>query len=269
MKVDSKNSSHYAYSARKPARVIAVYNIKGGVGKTSTAVNLAWLASRHDGKVLLWDLDPQSASAYCLQIKSARRSDKLLKGKVAADKAVTATDYDNLDLLCSDFSLRHADLLLSEMKKPEQQLARIIAPLRSSYDFIIIDAPPGLTLLSEAIFKAADMVVLPTLPSILSLRMLAELIDFKKEHQIKQLRIRAFFNMVDSRKSLHRRIIAERHRMGKVMLNSYIPYASAVEQMAERRMPLSCFSPQSPAAMAYGILWAEVFDTLQVLKTNT
>ncbi|TLS67677.1 ParA family protein [Mariprofundus erugo] len=260
------NSADYLYSRKKPAKIIAVYNIKGGVGKTSTAVNLAWLASRHDGQVLLWDLDPQGAAAYCLQAKAGKRSDQLLKGKLAADKAITRTAYEHLDLLRADFSLRHADLLLSDMKKPEEQLSRVIAPMIKSYDFIIIDSPPGLTLLSEAIFKVADLVVFPTLPSILSLRMLAELLDFKKEHHLKQLHIRAFLNMVDSRKSLHRQIIAERHRMGKVMLNSQIPYASAVEQMAERRMPLPCFDPHSPAALAYGILWAEVFDALQAIK---
>jgi len=243
-------------------KVLAVYNIKGGVGKTSTAVNLAWYASSQGQRVLLWDLDPQGASTYCLQVKPGKRPDRLLRGKVDAERIVKSTLYDNLDLLPSDFSMRHADLLLHGMNKSQQRLQKILAPLSHDYDLVIMDCPPGFTLLSEAIFHAADLLIVPTLPSVLSLRMLKQVIDFKKEHSIGKLRIRAFLNMVDRRKKLHLHIHGQRHRIGKQMMKTSIPYASAVEQMAERRQPLPEFNHLAPAAMAYGVLWAEIWEAI-------
>lgn len=242
-------------------KVLAVYNIKGGVGKTSSAVNLAWLAARQH-RILLWDLDPQGAAGYCFRTEPKKRTDKLLRGKTDVHEAIVATAYDNLDLLPSDFSMRHADLLLNEMKKPQQQLERILQPLARDYDLVILDCPPGFTLLSEAIFRVSDMLIVPTVPSILSLRMLRQVIEFKKQHDIGKLRIRAFLNMVDRRKSLHMQIVNQRHRIGKQMLNGFVPYATAVEQMAERRLPLPSFARFAPASLAYGTLWSEIYDAI-------
>jgi len=244
-------------------RVIASYNIKGGVGKTTTAVNLAWLAASKGKRTLLWDLDPQSAAGYCLQVKGKGHGKKLLRGKSEAEDIIRPTRYEHLDLLPSDFSYRNVDVLLHEAKNPLERLHKVIKPLHKDYDVIILDCPPGLSLLSEAIFRAADALLVPTLPSILSLRTLKMLIDFRKERKLTDLQLFAFLTMVDRRKSLHNAVIDSRSRMQPWMLESFVPYISEVEQMAERREPVFAFAPHGRAAEAYTALWTEVQGRLQ------
>lgn len=239
-------------------QVLASYNIKGGVGKTTTAVNLAWLAAREGSRTLLWDLDPQSAASYCFRVKAKGHGKKLLRGKSEAEEIIRSTPYERLDLLPSDFSYRNVDVLLHEEKNPLARLQKVLKPLQDDYDMVILDCPPGLSLLSEAVFRAADALVVPTLPSILSLRTLKMLIDFRNEQSLRELGVYAFLSMVDRRKRLHNEVVDARLRMRPWMLESYIPYVSEVEQMAERREPVFGFSPTGRAAEAYSSLWAEI-----------
>lgn len=239
-------------------RVIASYNIKGGVGKTTTAVNLAWLAANAGKRTLLWDLDPQSAAGFCLQVKGKGHGRKLLKGRSDAGDVIRHTGYENLDLLPSDFSYRHVDVLLHEEKNPLTRLQKVLKPLHDDYDMVILDCPPGLSLLSEAMFRAADALLVPTLPSILSLRTLKMLLDFRKEKKLKDMQLFAFLTMVDRRKKLHNEVMDSRARMQPWMLESYIPYVSELEQLAERREPVFSYAPQGRGAAAYAGLWDEV-----------
>jgi chromosome partitioning protein len=243
-------------------RVIASYNIKGGVGKTTTAVNLAWLSAAHGQRTLIWDLDPQSAAGYCLRVKGKAHGKKLLRGKSEAEGMIHSTDYEGLDLLPSDFSYRNVDVLLHEEKNPLKRLHKVLKPLDEDYDVVILDCPPGLTLLSEAMFRAADTLLVPTLPSILSLRTLKMLIDFRKEKKLKELHLLAFLTMVDRRKKLHNDVLDSRPRMRPWMLDSFVPYVSELEQIAERREPVFAFAPAGRAAEAYTQLWSEMNERL-------
>jgi cellulose biosynthesis protein BcsQ len=242
-------------------KVLASYNIKGGVGKTAAAVNLAYLASRDGLRTLLWDLDPQGAASYCLRVESKIKGGKLLRGKSDVGVLIKATAHPQLDLLPADFSYRNFDLLLHEAKQPRDRLHKVLKPLADDYDAIILDCPPGITLLSEAVFRAADALVIPTLPSILSLRTLKMLLAFKRDEGLK-LELMAFLTMVDRRKKLHNQIVEALPRMGAWMLPAIVPYASEIEQMAERRQPLPCFAPHSRAAVAYAALWSGVRERM-------
>ena len=104
--------------------VLASYNIKGGVGKTSAAVNLAYLAAREGASTLLWDLDPQGASTYLLRVKPKVKGGgrRLVHGETDAEARIKGTDYDRLDLLPADFSYRHMDLHLDDTKRPTRRL---------------------------------------------------------------------------------------------------------------------------------------------------
>ncbi|MDX6682400.1 MAG: chromosome partitioning protein, partial [Solirubrobacteraceae bacterium] len=209
-------------------RVVALYNIKGGVGKTSAAVNLAWLAALGGDRVLLWDLDPQGAATFLLRIKpkvkgGARR---LVGAKGDARASLKGTDNELLDLLPADFSYRNMDLELGEVKRPTQGLARVIAPLAGDYDFVFLDCPPAISLASESVFGAADVLLVPLIPSPLSLRTFDQLHRFVATEVVNPPRILAFFSMADGRKRLHREVIAELSTAHGGVLTAAIPAAS-------------------------------------------
>jgi cellulose biosynthesis protein BcsQ len=240
--------------------VLAVYNFKGGVGKTATAVNVAYLASRAGERVLLWDLDPQGAASFTFRIqpKVAGGARALFGGGAGLSGAIRATDYPGLDLLPADFSNRHLDLALEPCARPEERLRELLAPLAGEYALVVLDCAPSLSLLSESVFGASDVLLAPTLPTPLSLRTLAKLLKHLKQRDGRAPRVLPFLCMVDLRKSLHRRlaeyVVAE--ELG--FLASSIPYSSTVEQMASLRMPVCAFAPRDRAAQAYAALWQEV-----------
>lgn len=245
-------------------KVIATYNIKGGVGKTSTAVNLAYLAAESGFQTLVWDLDPQGASSYYFRIKPKIKggSKDLISGKRELDGLIKGTDFDNLDLLPADFSFRNLDLVLDERKKPTQRLQKLLAPLADEYDFIFLDCPPNISLLSESIFDAADILLSPLIPTTLSLRTLEQLKCFIKDNQLNDLELIPFFSMADRRKKMHREIINEVKKQHPDILESIVPYASDIEQMGIKRMPLAAYSKRGRSNEAYETLWQEVLRRL-------
>ncbi|NOQ36964.1 MAG: AAA family ATPase [Methylococcaceae bacterium] len=241
-------------------KVIATYNIKGGVGKTSTAVNLAYLAAHHGYQTLVWDLDPQGASSYYFRIKPKVKggSKGLIAGKRELDGLIKGTDFDNLDLLPADFSFRNLDLVLDERKKPTQRLQKLLKPLADEYDFIFLDCPPNITLLSEAVFEASDILLSPLIPTTLSLRTLEQLKRFIKDNKLKHLELIPFFSMADRRKKMHREIIEHLSEEHPDVLATVIPYASDIEQMGIKRMPLAAYSKKGRSIEAYDALWQEI-----------
>ncbi len=245
-------------------RIIGVYNIKGGVGKTAAAVNLAYLAAREGLRTLVWDLDPQGAASFYFRIKPKVKggSKKMLRGKKDLDDLIKGTDYLGLDLLPADFSYRNMDLLLDEAKKPAMRLLKLLRPLSYEYDLIILDCPPSISLVSENIFQAADALLIPTIPTTLSLRTYGQLLDFVVNHDLDRLRLMPFFSMVDRRKRMHLEITQELPKLHPELLTTHIPYASDVERMGMYRKPLADYSPKGAAAIAYEELWGEVKDVV-------
>ncbi len=239
-------------------KVFALYTIKGGVGKTAAAVNLAYLSARDGTPTLLWDLDPQGAASYCLRVEPKVKGGRkgLLGGKRPLLDHVRPTAYDNLAVLPADFSYRHMDIGLSEKKRPEKQFRKLLEPLAGQYDHVFLDCPPGLTLSTESIFGAAGVLLVPVIPGALSLRTLMLIDDFLTREEMTRLRVLAFYSMVDRRKALHRQLIEARH--DDRFLRTTIPYASDVERMAERRAPVGEFAGRSAAAKAYRGLWGEL-----------
>jgi len=241
-------------------RVIAVYSIKGGVGKTSTAVNLAYLSARAGVRTLIWDLDPQAATTFYFRVRAKVRggSRKVVHGKKSLDRLIRGTDFDGLDLLPADFSYRNIDLELDATKRPQKRLAKRIRPLAQDYDHLYIDCAPGISLVSEGIFAASDALLVPTIPTTLSERALAQLLRHLKKHRPRHLRVLPFYSMVDRRKAMHREISSRRDWQGVEFLESQIPYSSQVERMGTHRAPLATYAPASDAAAAYEKLWHEV-----------
>ncbi len=240
-------------------KTVALYSIKGGVGKTSTAVNLAHAAAREHDRTLLWDLDPQGASTFYFRVKPKLKGGvaRLLHRKRAADRFIKATDYELLDLLPADASYRYADLILDELKKPARGVRKVIKPLRHDYDYLFMDCPPSVSLLSETVFEAVDVLLVPVIPTTLSLRTLEQLTRMCESQGV-VLQILPFFSMVDRRKRLHREVVEALPAERPDMLATRIPYASCVEQMGVHRAPLATFAAGTTAAAAYARLWREL-----------
>ncbi len=241
-------------------KIIATYNIKGGVGKTSTAVNLAYIAAENGYKTLVWDLDPQGASSYYFRVKPKIKggSKKLIAGDRDLDGLIKATDFENLDLLPADFSFRNLDLVLDARKKPTQRLKKLLAPLTKEYDFIFLDCPPNISLLSESVFEASDILLSPIIPTTLSLRTLEQLKKYIKDSKLKHIQLIPFFSMADKRKKMHREIIESLAESHPDILETVIPYASDIERMGWERMPLGGYIKRGRSHDAYQALWQEI-----------
>jgi cellulose biosynthesis protein BcsQ len=240
-------------------KTFATYNIKGGVGKTATAVNLSYLAARDGYRVLLWDLDPQGAASFLFRIRPRVKGGgkALIRGTRPVDDTIKATDFDNLDLLPSDFTYRNLDLILDAAKKPQRRLSSLLAPLDTEYDVIFLDCPPGISLLSESVLQASDTLLVPLIPTTLSVRTLDQLTDFIGGLNGSRPALLAFFSMIDRRKRLHREICEKLPTERDDVAATAIPALSLIEQMSVERAPVAAFAPRSAAAQRYAELWAE------------
>lgn len=241
-------------------KVFATYNLKGGVGKTATAVNLAYLAARGGFRTLVWDLDPQGAASFYFRVRAKVKGGGkgLLAGHRELADVVRATDYDNLDLLPADFSYRNLDLTLDGAKKPTKLLAKRLLPLSEVYDRVFLDCPPSISLVSESVFVAADALLVPTIPTVLSMRTLERLGRYLDKTENYRLQVLPFFCLVDRRRALHREILEAAASAPFPFLASQIPNSALVEQMGRFRAPLAVFARSSPPAAAYEALWREI-----------
>ena len=240
-------------------KTLATYNIKGGVGKTAAAVNLAYLAARGGRRTLLWDLDPQGAASYLLRVRPRVKGGgkALVSGKKALHQAAKPTEFDRLDLVPADLTYRNLDLVLDAAKKSTQRIARLLDPLEDDYDLVILDCPPGISLASENVLHATDVLLVPLIPTTLSVRTLEQLTEFAAELEYPPA-LFPFFTMVDGRKRLHREVVDRLRAERKDLATSVIPALSVVEQMAVHRAPLPVFAPRSRVTRSYESLWEEV-----------
>lgn len=234
---------------------IAVYSLKGGVGKTSLAVNLAWCAAvRSARRTLLWDLDPQAASTFLLGGAAGKATAQSVFSKdVEPARLIQPTAVDRLDLLGADASLRGLDLLFHELDK-KKRLAKLLAQLGGAYDRVILDCPPGLTETSEQVMRAADLIIVPVIPSPLSERALDEVERHLAGPGSKGAKVPLMpvHSMVDRRRRLHADAL-ERNPDWPV-----IPMASLIEAMAVHRAPLGAFAPRSTGTLAVDTLWQAI-----------
>ncbi len=238
---------------------IALYNLKGGVGKTASCVNLAYLAAADGYKTLLWDIDPQGSSSFYYKAKTKVHPGikKLITKDAVLETAILSTDFEMLDVIPADSNAKSTDIMLEEMKGNKGRLKSVLKQLDKEYDFVFIDCPPGFSALSENIFNAADIVLMPVIPTTLSIRTYHMVKDYFKEKEIDIKKMICFFTMVDLRKNLHNDIMEELHKDRRFFKN-YIPYLSDVEKMGIHKAPIMEFANYSYAAQCYRDLWVEL-----------
>lgn len=245
-------------------KVVSVYSIKGGVGKTTTAANLSWAAAQRGTRTLLVDLDPQGASSFYFRIRPRKgaRAKQLLAGGDSLLDGIRASDHPGLDLLPAHLSFRHMDVLLDGMKKSRKRLRKALAAAKGDYDLVVLDAPPNITLLSENLFEASDLILVPVIPTPLSERTWRQLGDFFADRDLPDGRLRPFFSMVQGNNRLHEETMERLRRSGR-FLQTAIPRSIDIERMAEKRDPVMVYAPHRAAAEACRALCEEVLQTLE------
>ena len=242
---------------------LAVYSPKGGVGKSTCAANLAYLsATTSKRRTLLWDIDAQGAAGYLLGAPRQREeAHRIFSTDADPAELARPTPYLQLSLLAADTSLRRLDVQLVE-EDARKRVRKLIRSLERKFERIVLDCPPGVTEISEQIFRAVDLVVIPVPPSALGMRVFEEAAAHIRDKHRNGPAVLPVLSMVDMRRKLHREMVAA-HPDWPV-----IPYASAVELMSTKRAPLATFAPRHPATRAFADLWADVEQRLADIESG-
>lgn len=241
-------------------KTLAFYNLKGGVGKTTVAVNFAYLAAYEGKRTLLWDLDAQGGATFHFRISSHPEPMDDIPSesgkKRPIQRLIKPSNYDNLDLIPANFKIRHLDVVLKDIKKATRVLSKLIQALVPLYDYLLFDCPASISLLAQSIFRTADYLIMPVIPTTLSLQTFQRVQYHLSRQGQDRARIIPFFSMVDQRKTLHREIIA-RYGEEEHFCKSLIPTRSVIEKMGRYRAPLFEYDQDSKAVDEYKALWEE------------
>ena len=241
-------------------RVISSYSIKGGVGKTALSVNLAYAIQQAGKRTLLFDLDPQGAAAFLFRVGPGenfkKKADDL--NEAGLRENIRESDYPGLDILPSNLAYRNFDLLLDRMRKSRKQLRWFLNDLAASYDYVILDCPPNITLLSENVFRASHLILVPVIPTPLSERTLEQLFGFFGEMELPTEILVPFFSMAQTRNRIHQETIANLPAKYPTFLKTVIPFTVEIEKMAQLRKPVLAYGSKLPVAQAYRALCDEI-----------
>lgn len=245
-------------------KIVSAYSVKGGVGKTATAVNLAYVAAKRGVRTLLIDLDPQAASSFYLRVRAAKKfkSRTFLQRQNKVMQYIKASDYEHLDILPAHKSFRKFELLLDRMKKPRKRLRQVLKAFAEHYDLIVLDSTPTISLLAENLFDASDMILVPVVPTTLSQRTYEQLLDFFEKRDYVTSRLTGFFSMVKGRSRIHEDTIASMRKQYPDFLVTQIPLSVDVESMGVHREPVGCYAHRRQAARSYEKLGAEVLERI-------
>jgi chromosome partitioning protein len=251
------------------ARIYAFVNQKGGVGKTTSAINIAAYLAESGMRVLMADLDPQANATSAFGIDrstlSASIYDVLLEQIKAADIVITEPNT-GVDLLPSTNALAGAEVELVNLMAREYRLTRALETLDEKYDYILIDCPPSLGLLTlNALTAAKSGVIIPVQCEYLALEGLSQLtqtIDLVRQHLNRSLKIRGLIlTMYDSRTKLSRQVVNEvREHFGDKVFRAIVPRNIRLSEAPSYGQPVSLYAPDSTGAFSYKVLAAELLQ---------
>ena len=253
-------------------KTIACYNMKGGVGKTTSAVNLSYLSALNGYRTLIWDLDPQGAATFHLGVEPIQHTKvkKIVKDKKLIKNLVEPTPYENLSIIPAGFEYRNMDIVMDNNKKTRKKFTKILESFDNDFDIFIFDCPPSISNLSDAIFTSTDYIIMPLIPAPLSQQTFLKVSSYLDELTDTTAQIIPFFNMVDRRKSGHRLLILQnRKEFPGIFCDSFIPTRVEIEKMGIKRKPLHVYAPKSDAATSFSALWREVERKINLKAIKT
>lgn len=250
------------------ARTIAVANQKGGVGKTTTTINLSAALAEQGKKVLLVDLDPQGNATSGVGVDKRDLENtvyELFVGRTTLDECLLETDFLNLSVLPANINLSGAEIDLIDMENREYHLKDILQQIKDDYDFILIDCPPSLNMLTVNAMTAADTVLVPIQCEYYALEGLSQLIhtiNLVKKRLNPHLQLEGVvFTMYDARTKLSMQVVENvKQTLKENIYNTIIPRSIKLAEAPSYGMPITAYAPTSPGADAYRLLALEVID---------
>ncbi len=245
-------------------KTIAFYNQKGGVGKTTLAVNFAYLGARNGFRTLLWDLDPQASATFIMRVdeKLAPKAKDILGKNVELEDLAVRSNFTNLHVVPASIRLRLLSERIFENSKPSSVIERATKSARSTFDLIVVDAPPSLNALSDSLLGAIDLLCIPLQPSALSAHSLEALVTHLKSASLLNRSI-AIYNMVDMRRISHRQAVQNREAAKCLqLLDVVLPYSADMERMATERNPFFELHSRSNVGKALEEMYSSLSEAL-------
>ncbi len=248
---------------------IALYNIKGGVGKTTTSVNLACFLASSGLSVLLWDLDPQGGSSFFFNRQNTNNNThgRLFDRYITIYDVIHSTESYQIDVISNDalFSdqfMNHASRITSVNFANNELIKITLKEVKDDYDVCIIDCSPGRFLLHNNIFHAADLLLVPNLPAPLSIYCNNMLMNSLQEDMTMAKKVLSFYNMVQVHKILHKQYLDNR-KDASWMLDSFVPFYSDIELITLTKESLFHQPKENKVAVNYLRLWLEICERMQ------
>jgi chromosome partitioning protein len=239
--------------------IASLYNLKGGVGKTASCVNFAYMAAKDGYRTLLWDLDPQGAASYYYKAHASVKVSvkKIMEHSLSIREAIVHTEYSGLDIIPADISARKLDILLDGQHASKKYFKTLLKEISSAYDFVFIDCPPGFSNVADNIFHVSDAVLMPVIPTTLSVRTYEQVKNYFEDKQIDASKLMCFFTMVDIRKNMHNDTMQQLYK-DKRFFEHYIPNLADIEKMGIKNAPVEVFAPSGYASLCYRALWNDI-----------
>lgn len=263
-----KDGRRFRWEGRNMSRIIAVTNQKGGVGKTTTAINLSACLAEAGQRVLTIDFDPQGNTTSGLGLEKGNIDNtvyELLMGECSVESCILPSVQERLDVMPSDVDLAGAEIELLDLEKKESILKKNIRKIEKNYDYIIIDCPPSLNLLTINALTAANTVLVPIQCEYYALEGLTQVlktIGLVKKKLNPALEIEGVvFTMYDSRTNLSSEVVENvKQHLNENIYKTVIPRNVRLAEAPSYGMPINLYDSRSTGAESYRLLAAEVIS---------